>query len=62
MKVRQRNIDLRAADVLNGREVQLVTGRPHNEVMPNDRMLGVEAGPFYKASESYEIKNSQESF
>jgi hypothetical protein len=34
----------------------------HNEVLPNDRMLGAEAGPFYKAGESYEIKNSQESF
>ena len=34
----------------------------HNEVLPNDRMLGAEAGPFYKADESYEIKNPQESF
>ena len=51
-----------AADGLNGGEVQLVTGRPSNEVLPNDRMLGAEAGPFYKARGSYEIKNSQESF
>jgi hypothetical protein len=33
-----------------------------NEVLTDNRMLGAEAGPFCKASESYEIKNAQESF
>jgi hypothetical protein len=45
------------AEKCNWRQAEL-----HNEVLPNDRMLGAEAGPFCKASESYEIKNSQQSF
>jgi hypothetical protein len=46
-----------AAEKCNWRQADL-----HNQVLPNDRMLGAEAGPFCKASESYEIKNAQESF
>jgi hypothetical protein len=45
------------AEKCNRRQADL-----RNEVLPNDRMLGAEAGPFYKAGESYEIKNSQEGF
>jgi hypothetical protein len=45
------------AEKCNWRQADL-----RNEVLPNDRMLGAEAGPFYKAGESYEIKNSQEGF
>ena len=51
-----------AADGLNGGEVQLATADLLNEVLTNDRRLDAEAGPFCKAGESYEIKNSQESF
>jgi hypothetical protein len=54
--------EISAVDGLDLGEVQLATGRPRNEVLTDDRMLGAEVGPFCQVNESYESKNSQESF
>jgi hypothetical protein len=56
------HVEIFAADGINAGEVQLATAALLNEVLTNDRRLDAEAGPFCKAGESYEIKNSQESF
>ena len=61
MESKTKEHDLRAADVLNGGEIgdrqAFIT-----KCCQMTECLGAEAGPFYKAGESYEIKNSQESF